>query len=152
MREKAWILDKELWVALNSERKLYHETDTIEIRDRALEEELDLCNFTFNELWFEYSYPNGRKCERFEIEPKIPNKKTADGLLLFCPENQRWYAGYDFWFKDHGPCNGPAVPASPSFSNRRDAEEWCREQWCKFIGKKYERKAIQLDLFGGIYD
>ena len=150
MKDELWMLDKKLWAALISRRDSFYEMAAINTRDAALKDGLSLCNFTFNELWFEYTYPNGRNCKSFEIEPEIPNEKRADGFLLFCPENQRWYVGYDFWLKDHGSCTGPAVPCSPSFLDRRDAEEWCKEQWCKFIGKKYE-KAIQLDLFGGDY-
>ncbi len=144
-------MNRRLFAAVFSTRKLYHEVDAINTRDTALEEGLDLCNFEFHENWFEYKYPDGHKLEDFEIEERTPNR-TARGLLFLCPENRRWYAGYDFWNKDHGYCTAPKVPFSPSFSERRDAEEWIREKWCKFIGKKYERKAIQLDLFGGIYE
>ena len=152
MMNAQWVTDKALWTALNSERKLYHETDTENVRDAALEEGLNLCNFMFDELWFKYTYPDGWDYECFEIMPEIPNVRRADGFLFFCPENKRWFAGYDFQNKDRGYYTGPTVPFSPSFSNRRDAEEWCREQWCKFIGKKYERKAVQPDLFGGNYE
>lgn len=102
----------------------------------------------FNNFDSEGWYLGKQKYEAVEIVSERDNRK-ATAWLNYCPENGRWYVGYDFWDKDHGYCTGDRIPFAHCSSSRYEALEWVKKKWAEFNGKKYE---IQLDLFGGNYE
>ena len=106
-------------------------------------EDLSFSNFD-SEGW----YLGKQEKKTVEIVPERDNRK-ATAWLNYCPENDRWYVGYDFWDKDHGYCTGGRIPFAHCCPSRYEALEWVKKKWAEFNGKEYE---IQLDLFGGIYD